>query len=100
MELTQDFDIGIIERVDRDPLFARAMLDEVNELLAVGDYEPVPGMLRVLIMGTVGFDYLARPLSMAGDMLSQMLSAGSHPSTASLSAIASALKLEFGIALS
>ena len=97
MELMRDFEAGIVERIERDPAFARAMLDEVNALLAAGDDEPVPGMLRVLIKGTVGFDYLSRPLSMTGETLRQMLSASSHPAITSLSAIANALKLEFGM---
>ena len=96
MELMRDFETGIVERIERDPAFARALLDEVNELLAVGDDGPVRGMLRALIKGTVGFDYLSRPLSMTGETLRQMLSANSKPAIASLSAIASALKREFG----
>lgn len=100
MELTRDFEVGVVERIERDPAFARAMLDEVSELLAAGDDEPVPGMLRALIKGTVGFDYLSRPLSMTSETLRQILSANSEPTIACLSAIASALKQEFDMTAS
>lgn len=100
MELTQDFDVGIIERLQRDRAFATALLDEIEETLRESEYGVARDMLRTLVAGTVGFDGLSTALSMTGDRLSYLLSTKEKSSPEDLSAIASALKRAFGVAAS
>lgn len=98
MELTVDFETGMIEQIRQDPLFATTLLDEVNEVLTEKDSSPAQSMLRVLVMGTVGFDSLAHQLSMTTTALQKSLAHGADIDTANLGAIAQALKLALGVA--
>lgn len=100
MELTVDFEAGIIEQIRQDPLFANALLDEVDEVFLAKDSSPAQGMLRVLVTGTVGFDSLANQLSMTSKSLRTLLAPETEVAPASLSAIAKALKLALGVAAS
>jgi hypothetical protein len=100
MELTQDVETGLIERVAADPAFANAMLDEIGELLLAGEEAAARGMLRVVVAGTTGFDVLSRPLAMTGEALRRALLTDSLATGPSLSAIFSALKRELGVAAS
>lgn len=100
MELTRDFEAGIIERIAADPAFASAMLDEIDGLLQTGDEPVARGMLRALTAGTVGFEALSRPLSTTGETLQKILSTDAFTASPSLSAIVNALKRELGVAAS
>ncbi|MCU6496704.1 transcriptional regulator [Rugamonas sp. A1-17] len=100
MELTRDFERGITERIAADPAFASAVLDEIDELLLAGDDATARGMLRALVMGTIGVDALARPLDTASESLHQILSTDVAFPSPGLSAIVSALKRELGVAAS
>ncbi|RZT08741.1 hypothetical protein SAMN05216319_2843 [Duganella sp. CF402] len=100
MELTADFETGLIEQVRQDPLFANALLDEVGELILAKENFPAQGMLRVLVNATVGLDTLAEALSMTGPSLRKLLSQDTDIDTASLQAITQALKLALGVAAS
>ena len=59
MALTRDFRETIVERVRRDPDFARAPLDETATLFLNGEADTARLVLRVLINSTVGFEALA-----------------------------------------
>jgi len=96
MELTQDLEVGIIERIQRDRAFAEALLDEVEETLRECEYGVAQDMLYILVTGTIGFDALSHSLSMTSETLTCMLSSKAKTSPEELSAIASALKREFG----
>lgn len=100
MELTVDFETGVIEQIKNDPAFANALLLEVEDLLLNSDSEPVQGMLRVLVHGTVGLTTLAESLSMTRDSLQQLFSQDATPDAASLSAVEKALRLALGVAAS
>jgi hypothetical protein len=100
MELTRDVEAGIGERINTDPAFAIAILDEIDELIVAGDDEVARGMLRIMTVATIGFDALSHPLSITGEMLRGILSADSPPTKPSLSAVVSALKRELGVAAS
>lgn len=100
MELTQDFEVGIIERIQRDRAFAEALMDEVEETLGECEYGVARGMLRTLVTGTIGFDALSETLSMTSETLIHMLSSTATTSPGELGAIASALKHKFGMASS
>lgn len=100
MELTVDFEAGIIEQIRTDQAFTNALIDEVDEVLAEGENEPAQGILRVLVSGTIGFDALAKTLSMSSQSLQELLSQEMSPDTASLKTITTALKLALRVAAS
>jgi DNA-binding phage protein len=100
MELTVDFETGIIEQIRTDQAFTNALLDEVEEVLSEDENEPAQGILRVLVTGTIGFDTLAKFLSMSGQSIQQLLSQEIPPDTTSLKAITKALRLALGVAAS
>lgn len=92
MELTQNYDIGIIERIKRERAFVKALLAEVDETLGNEEYPVAQELLRVLVLGTVGFNPLSDSLSMTGVALQEILEATPPPPPAHLRAIATALK--------
>ena len=59
MALSRDFKQTIIERVQRDPAFAKAMLDEAATLFLNGEPDTARVILRDLVNATVGFEQLA-----------------------------------------
>ncbi len=100
MELTQNYDIGIIERIKSERAFAEALLDEVDETSNTKEYPVTQELLRVLVIGTVGFDALSHSLLMTGEKLQHLLEADSPPTPSQMSAITKALKLAMGVAAS
>lgn len=56
LALTRDFKQTVVERVRRDPAFARGLLDEAATLLLNGEPETARLTLRDLVNATVGFD--------------------------------------------
>lgn len=100
MELTQNYDVGIIARIQSERAFAEALLAEVNETLGNNEYPVAQELLRVLVLGTVGFDALSRSLSMTSENLQRILEAAIPPPLARLSAIVSALKRALGVTTS
>ena len=59
MTLTRDFKQSVLERVQRDPEFARALLDEATTLFLNGEADTARLVLRDLVNATVGFEALA-----------------------------------------
>ena len=60
MTLTRDFKQIIIERVERDPAFAKAIQDEAATLFLGGDPDAARLILRDLLNATGGFEALPR----------------------------------------
>jgi hypothetical protein len=60
MTLSRDFKHTVIERVQREPAFAKAMLDETATLFLNGEPDTARLILRDLVNATVGFKTLAR----------------------------------------
>ena len=60
MALTRNFKQTVVERVERDPAFAQALLDEAATLFLNGEPETARLILRDLINATIGFEQLAR----------------------------------------
>ena len=58
MGLTRDFKATIVERMQRDPDFAKALLDEAATLFLNGEPR-LARFLRDLVNATVGFERLA-----------------------------------------
>ena len=56
MALTRNFKQTVIERVERDPEFAKALLDEAATLFLSDEPETARLILRDLVNATVGFE--------------------------------------------
>ena len=56
MALTRDFKKTVVARVEQDPAFARALLDEAATLFLSGEPETVRLILRDLVNATLGFE--------------------------------------------
>ena len=99
MALTRDFKKTVVERVERDPAFARALLDEAATLFLSGDPETARLILRDLVNATIGFEQLARMTEMPSKSLHRMLSPRGNPSMDNLAAIFGAIRkrLKVGI---
>ncbi len=59
MALTRNFKQTVIERVERDPAFAKALLDEAATLFLQDEPETARLILRDLVNATLGFEQLA-----------------------------------------
>lgn len=92
MTLTRDFKQTVIERVERDPDFAKALLDEAATLFLSGEPDTARLILRDLVNATVGFEHLAEMTHKPSKSLHRMLSQNGNPSMDNLAAIFSAIK--------
>jgi DNA-binding phage protein len=91
MALTRTFKITIAERAQRDPAFARALLDEASTLFLNGESETARLILRDLVNATIGFEALGRTISKQPKSLHRMLSERGNPSMDNIAAIFQAL---------
>ncbi|MCD6026127.1 MAG: putative transcriptional regulator [Solimicrobium sp.] len=99
MALTRDFKHTIVERVDRDPAFAKALLDEAATSFLNGEPDVARLILRDLVNATIGFEQLAKITHRPGKSLHRMLSPRGNPGMDSLAAIFDAVRsrLKVGI---
>lgn len=96
MALTRDFKQTVVERVQRDQAFAKALLDEAATMMLNGEPEPARLILRDLVNATIGFEALATKTQKPAKSLHRMLSARGNPGMDSLSAIFSAVQTKIG----
>lgn len=87
MALTRDFKQTVVERVNRDPAFAQALLDEAATLFLNGEPETARLILRDLVNATIGFEQLATLTDKPSKSLHRMLSPAGNPSMDNLAAI-------------
>lgn len=87
MTLTRDFKKTVVERVERDPAFAKALLDEAATLFLSGEPDAARLILRDLVNATVGFENLAELTHKPSKSLHRMLSKKGNPSMDNLAAI-------------
>ena len=97
MGLTRRFRETVVARVEREPRFARALLDESLTLFLNGEPDTAKLLLRDLINATLGFEELARRTGKPSKSLHRMLSDSGNPTMASLSAILVALKKSLNV---
>jgi DNA-binding phage protein len=100
MALTRDFRETVVERMERDPSFAHAMLDEAATLLLNGEPGPARLVVRDLVNGTLGFEALAKSTGTPSKSLHRMLSKRGNPSMDKLAGIFRALCRELRVELS
>ena len=99
MALTRDFKKTIAERTQRDPGFARALLDEAATLFLSDDPETARLILRDLVNATLGFERLAELTEKPSKSLHRMLSPNGNPSMDNLAAIFGAIRAQLGVEL-
>lgn len=99
MALTRDFKLSVLERVDRDPAFAKALLDEAATLFLSGEAETARLILRDLVNATLGFEELAEATDRPSKSLHRMLSSNGNPSMDNLAAIFRAVQRRLGVGL-
>jgi DNA-binding phage protein len=92
MALTRNFKQTVIERVERDPQFATALLDEAATLFLSGEPETARLILRDLVNATIGFEQLAQITEKPSKSLHRMLSPKGNPSMDNLAAIFGAVR--------
>lgn len=97
MTLTRDFKQTVSERVERDPAFAKALLDEAATLFLDGEPDAARLILRDLVNATVGFEALAEITHKPSKSLHRMLSERGNPSMDNLAAIFGAIKNGLGV---
>jgi len=85
--LTRDFKATVVARVQSDPAFARALLDEALTSVLNGDPETAKLLLRDLINATIGFEALAEDLRKPSKSLHRMLSRTGNPTLENFSAV-------------
>ena len=91
MALTRNFKKTVVERVERDPQFARAILDEAATLFLSDEPETARVILRDLVNATLGFEQLAMLTDTPSKSLHRMLSPKGNPSMDNLAAIFGAI---------
>ena len=99
MALTRDFKQTLAERVERDPGFAKAMLDEAATLFLNGEPELARIILRDLVNATVGFEALSQLTEKPSKSLHRMLSPNGNPSMDNLAAIFGAVSSRLNVGL-
>jgi len=99
MALTRDFKLTVAARAQRDPAFARALLDEAATLFLNGEPDTARIVLRDLINATVGFEQLSAETGKPAKSLHRMLSANGNPSMDNLAAILSVVRKKLGVEL-
>jgi DNA-binding phage protein len=99
MALTDDFKRTVVERVQRDPAFAKALLDEAATLFLNGEPQTARLMLRDLVNATVGFERLAAETAKPAKSLHRMLSEQGNPSMDNLAAIFRVVRRSLGVDL-
>ena len=99
MALTRNFKQTVIERVERDPEFAKALLDEAATLFLSDEPETARLILRDLVNATLGFEQLAALTDKPSKSLHRMLSPKGNPSMDNLAAIFGAMRTRLKVDL-
>ena len=99
MALTRNFKQTVIERVERDPEFAKALLDEAATLFLSDEPETARLILRDLVNATLGFEQLAALTDKPSKSLHRMLSPKGNPSMDNLAAIFGAIRARLKVDL-
>ena len=92
MALTRDFKETVAVRVQKDPAFAQALLDEAITLFINGEPDSAKLVLRDLVNSTVGFEALAQEIQKPAKSLHRMLSQSGNPTMSNISAVFAAIK--------
>ena len=99
MALTRDFKETILARVQADPKFRDALLQEGIEIMLSGDVDTGKAILRDYIKATVGFEKLGAETGSSPKSLIRMFGPGGNPQARNLFAVISHLQRHAGLTL-
>ena len=97
LSLTRHFRQTVVERVRRDPEFAKGLLDEAATLFLNGEGEAARLVLRELVKATVGFEALAAKTGRPAKSFHRMLSKNGNPTMDNLAAILGVVRKDLGV---
>ena len=100
MALTRNFKTTVVERMQSDPSFAQALLDEAATLFLNGEPETARLILRDLVNATMGFEQLATLTAKPSKSLHRMLSPAGNPNMDNLAAIFGAVREKLRVSFS
>jgi DNA-binding phage protein len=92
MALTRNFKETVKARVERDPKFRAALLQEALEQMLAGDMETGKAVMRDYINATVGFEQLAKKTGTPAKSLMRMFSPKGNPRANNLFAVINSLQ--------
>jgi len=99
MPLTRDFKLTVRERLQRDPSFREALLEEAVDCLLAGDVETGKSLLRDYVNATIGFGELGGMTDKSPKSLMRMLSQNGNPQARNLFEISGCLQQQEGVHL-
>lgn len=97
MSITRDYKETIIERINKDPAFTGALLDEAITLILNGEPDVARLVFRDLVNATIGFETLALEVDKSSKSLHRMLSARGNPTMDNLTKIIDILRQQLGL---
>jgi DNA-binding phage protein len=97
--LTRSFKATLVERIQRDPDFRRALLAEAMNVLMEGDLEAGKSVLRDYINATIGFTALGAATGTPPKSLMRMFGPRGNPTARNLFAVVAHLQRNLGVTL-
>jgi DNA-binding phage protein len=95
--MLKDFSEVLVDRIQREPEFARALLGEAIAVFLNGEPDVSRLVLRDLVNGTIGFEGLAAVTGKPSKGLRRMLSAKGNPTMDDLTLIFGGLRQELQV---
>ena len=99
MPLTRDFKATVRERLQHDPSFREALLEEAVDCLLSGDVKTGKSLLRNFVNATIGFSELGGLTDKSPKSLMRMLSQNGNPQAQNLFEIIGCLQQREGVHL-
>lgn len=99
MPLTRDFRVTVRERLQRDPGFREALLEEGVQCLLAGEVDVGKSVLRDYVNATIGFQELGARTAKSPKSLMRMLSPNGNPQARNLFEIINCLQEREGLHL-
>ncbi|MCY4212943.1 MAG: transcriptional regulator [Gammaproteobacteria bacterium] len=99
MPLTRDFRITIRDRLERDPGFREAVLEEGVQCLLAGEVDVGKSVLRDYVNATIGFQELGGLIAKSPKSLMRMLGPNGNPQARNLFEIIRCLQRHEGLHL-
>ena len=99
MALKRDFKVTVRERLQHDPSFREALLEEAVDSLLSGDLETGKSLLRDYVNATIGFGELGKLTDRSPKSLMRMLSQDGNPQANNLFKIIGCLQGRDGVHL-
>ena len=99
MALTRDFKATVLARVQADPKYRDALLEEGIETMLTGDVDTGKAILRDYIKATVGFEKLGTEIGSSPKSLIRMFGPSGNPQARNLFTVISHLQRHAGLTL-